>query len=64
MQTNTLEATTKIKGRTFAIVADAELMGHIEKHRKRVQDQTGVRLSLSQATAGLLRRGLEALSIA
>ncbi|MFX1722401.1 hypothetical protein [Paraburkholderia sp. A1RO-5L] len=62
MQANTLEATTKIKGRTFAVVADAELMTHIEQHRSRVQEQTGVRLSLSQATAGLLRRGLEVIN--
>ncbi|MDR6474437.1 hypothetical protein C8K18_12518 [Paraburkholderia sp. GV068] len=57
MQTNTFEATAT-KGR-FTVVAEAELMKHIEQHRQRVQQQTGVRLSLSQAATGLLRRGLE-----
>ncbi|RDJ98302.1 hypothetical protein DLM46_33870 [Paraburkholderia lacunae] len=37
-------------------------MTHIEHYRKRIQDQTGVRLSLSQATAGILRHGLEAIN--
>ncbi|KGS21613.1 hypothetical protein X941_5545 [Burkholderia pseudomallei MSHR5569] len=63
MQPNTLETVTTAKRRAFTVVADAELMTHIEQHRKRVQDQTGVRLSLSQATTGLLRRGLEVVSV-
>lgn len=59
MQPNTFEATT-VKRRQIGVTFDDELLASIEQHRKRVQEQTGVRLSLSQATAGLLRRGLEA----
>ena len=62
MRQNTIETTTSGKGISFTFRADAELLAHIEQHRERIHEQSGVRVSLSQATAGLLRRGLEAMA--
>ncbi|SAL29029.1 hypothetical protein AWB64_02473 [Caballeronia sordidicola] len=59
MQTNTLEATSKAKH--FSVVADRDLLAAIEAHKQRVEQATGMRISLSQAAAGLLRRGLESI---
>lgn len=58
MQTNTFEATAKAR---FTVVAEGELLEHIKRHQQRVEQQTGVRLNLSQAAAGLLRRGLDSV---
>ncbi|NLP64292.1 hypothetical protein [Paraburkholderia sacchari] len=62
MQPNTLETAIAAEGRRFTIYTDAALLAQIERHRARIQEQTGFRLSLSQATTSLLRRGLEAAS--
>lgn len=59
MQTNTLEVTGKAE--RFSVVADRDLLAAIEAHKERVERATGMRVSLSQAAAGLLRRGLETI---
>lgn len=59
MQANTLEAPAKER---FTVVAEGDLLEHIRRRQQRVEQQTGVRLNLSQAAAGLLRRGLQAVS--
>jgi plasmid replication initiation protein len=59
MQTNTLEATAKAR---FTLVAERDLLAAIEAHKGRIEQQTGMRVSLSQAATGLLRRGLELAS--
>ena len=58
MQTNTFEA-TDVKER-FTLVAERALLDAIQAHKARIEQQTGLRVTLSQAAAGLLRRGLEA----
>ncbi|MFM0083752.1 hypothetical protein P0D72_33485 [Paraburkholderia sediminicola] len=60
MQTNTFEATS-VKER-FTVVAERDLLAAIEAHKQRIEQQTGLRVTLSQAAAGLLRRGLEVAS--
>jgi hypothetical protein len=57
MQTNTFEA-TGVKER-LSLVAERELLDAIEAHKRRIEQQTGLRVTLSQAAAGLMRRGLE-----
>jgi hypothetical protein len=57
MQINTLEATA-VKSK-FTVVAERDLLTAIEAHKQRIEQQTGLRVTLSQAAAGLLRRGLE-----
>lgn len=59
MQTNTFEATAKAR---FTLVAERDLLAAIETHKQRIEKQTGLRVTLSQAAAGLLRRGLEQAS--
>ncbi|SOE67034.1 hypothetical protein SAMN05446935_2927 [Burkholderia sp. YR290] len=58
MQINTFEA-TDVKQR-FTLVAEPALLDAIQAHKARIEKQTGLRVTLSQAAAGLLRRGLEA----
>ncbi|AXF14803.1 hypothetical protein CUJ87_10580 [Paraburkholderia caledonica] len=57
MQTNTLEAT--LAKERFTVVAERDLLNAIEAHKRRIEQQTGLRVTLSQAAAGLMRRGLE-----
>ncbi|CAG9239335.1 conserved hypothetical protein [Paraburkholderia tropica] len=61
MKTKTPESTTSGKARSFTVCVDADLMARIEQHRAQVQQQTGMRVSLSQATVGLVRRGFETI---
>ena len=60
MQTNTFE-TMAVKER-FTLVAERDLLAAIAAHKQRIEKQTGLRVTLSQAAAGLLRRGLELAS--
>ncbi|RAS21514.1 hypothetical protein [Paraburkholderia bryophila] len=62
MQANTLEATTPKE--RFTVVAERDLLTAIEAHKQRIEQQTGLRITMSQAAAGLLRRGLEVASAA
>ncbi|WP_176054523.1 hypothetical protein [Paraburkholderia caribensis] len=57
MQTNTSEA-TDAKQR-FTLVAERALLDAIEAYKQRIEEQKGLRVTLSQAAAGLLRLGLE-----
>jgi predicted DNA-binding transcriptional regulator AlpA len=49
-------------GPRLTVVAERDLLAAIEAHKARIEKQTGLRVTLSQAAAGLLRRGLEMAS--
>ncbi|WP_175946705.1 hypothetical protein [Caballeronia sp. BCC1704] len=58
MQNNTIEMMARME--RISVATDADLLAAIDAHRRRVEQATGIRVTLSQAAAGLLRRGLEA----
>lgn len=59
MQTNTnLEAMPRTE--RIAVPTDPEMLRALEAHRSRLEQQTLMKITLAQAAAGLLRRGLEA----
>jgi hypothetical protein len=50
---------TRTKRERLSLAAEARLVEDLRAHQRRVQDQTGLRVSLSQAACRLLRRGLD-----
>lgn len=57
MQTN--EQTLPARPCRVSVVADERLVEDLRAHQRRVQQQTGMRVSLSQVAGSLLRRSLE-----
>jgi hypothetical protein len=43
----------------LSLAAEARLVEDLRAHQQRVQEQTGLRVSLSQVACHLLRRGLD-----
>lgn len=52
------QRTVAAKPVRVSVVADAGLAADLRAHQRRVREQTGMRVSLSQVAASLLRRGL------
>lgn len=50
---------TQTKCAKVTFTAEARLVEDLRAHQRRVQEQTGLRVSLSQVACRLLRRGLD-----
>lgn len=53
------EQGTRAKCKRLSLAAEARLVQDLREHQQRVQEQTGLRVSLSQVACHLLRRGLD-----
>lgn len=49
----------RTKCERLSLAAEARLVQELRAHQRRVQEQTGMRVSLSQVACLLMRRGLE-----
>jgi hypothetical protein len=57
-----MESTRKAKPARptrVSVVADFRLLEDLRTHQRRVREETGMRVSLSQVAGSLLRRGLD-----
>jgi hypothetical protein len=57
-----MESTRKAKPARptrVSVVADLQLLEDLRMHQRRVRQETGMRVSLSQVASSLLRRGLD-----
>lgn len=50
--------TTAAPVHRLSVVADADLVESLRDHQRRVEAETGLRVSLSQVAGSLMRRGL------
>jgi hypothetical protein len=55
-----MEAQGKTKNERLTINLPPEVRSLVDSHRQQLAKETGVRLSLAQAAASLVRRGAEA----
>jgi hypothetical protein len=54
---------TRTKCERLSLAAEARLVEDLKAHQRRVQEQTGLRVSLSQVACHFMRRGMDQAAV-